>query len=79
MDHNNKHTKNSWGREGRLYVVEISEKAACAYLEKFGKGFRDKQLACRGLGIRLWGRGLGTSNWDVATKTGESNYGTSGA
>jgi hypothetical protein len=38
MDRNNGHTKNSRGREGRLYVVEISEKAACAHLKKIGEG-----------------------------------------
>jgi hypothetical protein len=46
MDRNNKHTQNSRGREGRLYVVEISEKppvparkkAACTHLKKIGEG-----------------------------------------
>ena len=34
------------------------------------KGFVDEQLACRGLGMGLWGGGLGTSNWDATTKRG---------
>jgi hypothetical protein len=49
MDRNNKHTKNSWRREGRLHVVEKSGKAACACLKKkWGRGL-----------------GISNCNWDV--------------